>query len=92
MKNVRKKAKVEFNKKKLIMKKILHNNQNWCSGEHINPIQIMVVTYSNKIRYWWIYLGFAVLGIPKFLMYETYFDKIQRFFGNKNTNTFYGYW
>ena len=31
-----------------------------------------------------IYLGFAVLELSKILMYETYYDKLQPYFGDKN--------
>ena len=31
-----------------------------------------------------IYLGFAVLKLSKLHMYETYYDKLQSFFGEKN--------
>ena len=39
-----------------------------------------------------IYLGFAVLELSKSHMYETYYDKVQRYFwGEKSTLTIYGY-
>ena len=39
-----------------------------------------------------IYLGFAVLELSKLLMYETYYDKLQPYFGEKNyTISLYGY-
>ena len=31
-----------------------------------------------------IYLGFSVLELSKFLMYETYYDKLQPYFGKEN--------
>ena len=31
-----------------------------------------------------IYLGFSVLELSKFLMYETYYDKLQPYFGQEN--------
>ena len=37
-----------------------------------------------------IYLGFAVSGLSKFLMYETYYEKLQPFFG-KHSITIYVY-
>ena len=32
-----------------------------------------------------IYLGFTVLELSKLLMYETYYDKLQPYFGQENT-------
>ena len=32
-----------------------------------------------------IYLGFAILKLTKLLLYETYFDKLQPAFGQKET-------
>ena len=31
-----------------------------------------------------IYLGFSVLELSKLLMYETFYDKLQPYFGEKN--------
>ena len=36
-----------------------------------------------------IYLGFSVLELSKFLMYETYYDKIQPYFGQENIRLHY---
>ena len=36
-----------------------------------------------------IYLGFSVLELSKLLMYETYFDKLQPFFGQENIHLLY---
>ena len=36
-----------------------------------------------------IYLGFTVLEISKILMYETYYDKLQPYFGQENINLHY---
>ena len=36
-----------------------------------------------------IYLGFSVLEMSKFLMYETYYDKLEPFFGKKNLHCLY---
>ena len=36
-----------------------------------------------------IYLGFAILELSKFLMYETYIDKLQPFFGEENLQLHY---
>ena len=38
-----------------------------------------------------IYLGFAVLELSKLLMYETYYDKLQPFFGQENIKLHYMY-
>ena len=37
-----------------------------------------------------IYLGFSVLELSKLLMYETYYDKFQPFFGEENIQYHYG--
>ena len=36
-----------------------------------------------------IYLGFSVLKLSKLLMYETYYDKLQPYFGQKNIQLHY---
>ena len=36
-----------------------------------------------------IYLGFAVLELSKLLMYETFYDKVQPYFGEKNKQCLY---
>ena len=36
-----------------------------------------------------IYLGFAVLELSKLHMYETYYDKLQPYFGEKNLHLLY---
>ena len=36
-----------------------------------------------------IYLGFAVLDLSKLLMYETYYDKLQPYFGQENVQLQY---
>ena len=36
-----------------------------------------------------IYLGFSVLELCKLLMYETYYDKLQPYFGEKNLHCHY---
>ena len=38
-----------------------------------------------------IYFGFSVLELSKLLMYETFYDKLQPYFGEKFTITLYGY-
>ena len=34
-----------------------------------------------------IYLGFSVLKLSKIIMYETYYDKLQTYFGEKNLDS-----
>ena len=36
-----------------------------------------------------IYLGFSVLQLSKLLMYETYYDKLQPYFGHENIQLHY---
>ena len=36
-----------------------------------------------------IYLGFALLELSKILMYETYYDKLQPYFGQRNLHLHY---
>ena len=36
-----------------------------------------------------IYLGFSLLDMGKFLMYETYYDKLQPYFGEKKLKVHY---
>ena len=49
----------------------------------------MIVIHSNKMMFFLdkpVYLGFAVLELSKLLMYETYYDKLQPYFGEKVIN------
>ena len=39
-----------------------------------------------------LYLVFAVKNLSILLIYETYYDKFQPYFGEKNTNILHGYW
>ena len=63
----------------MILKKLPINNRNQHSMELTNLLQIMIAFY----------LGLVLLELSKFLMYETYYDKLQTFFGEKTLQLHY---
>ena len=60
--------------------------------ECINLIQLMIVIHLNNnnvlmvLMYKPVYQGLAVLELSEFMLYETYFDKLPRHFGEKVQN------
>jgi len=58
----------------------------------MNHRQIMIVIHSNKLKYLWdkpIYVRFAILELSKLHMYESYYDKLQPYFGQENFQIYY---
>ena len=52
-----------------------------------NHMKIMIVVHIKKIKCLWInqfISDFSVLKLSKILMYETYYDELQPFFGLEN--------
>ena len=91
MENVRNRIKVEFIRKDDTDKIIKQQSKLTFSGIH--------KSYENYDSYTFkqnevlmdkpIYLGFSVLELSKLLMYETYYDKLQPFFGQENIQLHY---
>ena len=55
-------------------------------------MRIVIVIHSKKNEVLMdkpIYLGFSVLELSKLLMYETYYDKLQPYFGQENLKLHY---
>ena len=60
--------------------------------EFISHMKIVIVIHSNKMKFLWISLytwGFSVLELSKFLMYETYNEKLQPYFVQQNVQLHY---
>ena len=95
MENVRNRVKIEITKNEDNEKNIEHQSKLTFIGTH--KCYTIYDSYSyNKNEVFMdkpIYLGFAVLKLSKFLMYETFYDKLQPIFGRKikSTVTLYGY-
>ena len=91
MENVRNRLKTEFIKKNETYKFIKRQAKLTFNGNH--------KSYGNWDSYTFnqdevlldkpIYLGFAILELSKLLMYETYYDKIQPYFGQKKIQLHY---
>ena len=86
MENVRNRIKVEFIKQEDTEKIKKQQSKLTFNGIH--------KSYENYARYTFkqnevlmdkrIYIGFSVLELSELLMYETYYDKLQPYFGEKN--------
>ena len=60
--------------------------------ESINHMKIVIYYTFKQIEILMdkpIYLGFSVLDLSKLLMYETYYDKLQPYFGQKSLHLYY---
>ena len=89
--NVRNRLKIKFVKKDDFREKIKQQSKLTFNGIHMS--------YENCDRYTHkqnevlmdkpIYLGFSVLELSKLLMYETYYDKLQPYFGQENIQLHY---
>ena len=85
--------KIEFNKKDETDKIIKQQSKLTFNGIHKSYENCDSYTYrQNEIL---IdkpnYLGLAILELSYLLMYETYYDKLQPYFGKKFTITLHGY-
>ena len=55
--------------------------------EFINHMKNVLVTFTKKIEIFMdkpFYFGFAVLELSKFIMFETFYHKLQPYFSRKN--------
>ena len=91
MKNVRNRLKIKFVKKDDYREIIKQQSQLTFKGIH--------KSYENCVSYTFkqnevpldkpIYSGFSMLELSKFLMYETYCDKLQPYFGQESIQLYY---
>ena len=91
MENVRKRLKIEFNEKNDYWEIIKQQSKLTFNGCY--------KLYENSDSYTFkqnevlvdkpFYLGFTVLELSKLLMYETYYDKLQLYFGQENIQLHY---
>ena len=91
MENVRNRSKIEFIKKdeeeKMVkwQSKLTFNGIHKCYEKYDSFTFKMNEVLMDKP----IYLGFSVLELSKLLMYETYYDKFQPYFGEENIQLHY---
>ena len=86
MENVRKRVKIEFIKEGDNEKFIEQESKLTFNGIHKSRTNSDSYTFKQNevFKDKPVYLGFAVLEFSKLLMYETYYDKLQTYFGEKN--------
>ena len=83
MENVRNRTKVEFIKKDDTYKNIKQQSKSTFYGIHrsYENYDIFVIRKNEVVMDKPIYLGFTVLELSKLHKYETYYDKLQKYFG-----------
>ena len=86
MKNVRNRLKIKFNKKDNYREIIKQQSKVTFNGFHKSYENCDSYTFKQNevLMDKPIYLGFTVLELSKILMYETYYDKLQPYFGQEN--------
>ena len=91
MENVRNRIKVEFIKKDDTDKLIKQQSKLTLNGIHKSYENYDSYTFKQNevLTDKSIYLGFSVLELSKLLMYETYYDKFQPYFREKNIQLHY---
>ena len=91
MENVRNRIKVEFIKKDDTDKIIKQQSKLIFNGIHKSYENYDSYTFKQNevLMDKTIYLGFSVLELSKLLMYETYYDKLQPYFGQENIHSQY---
>ena len=89
--NVQKKVKVEFVKKDdgdNLVKRQSKTNLNGIHKSHENN-DSFTFKHNEVLVYEPIYLVFVVLDLSVLLLYETYYDKLQPYFGENNIESYY---
>ena len=83
MEDVRNRIKVEFAKNTDVKKNLRYQSRLDFNGIHKSYQDYDTYTFkSNVVKMEKpIYLGFCILELSKLLMYETYYDKLQKYFG-----------
>ena len=91
MEKVRNRIKVEFISKNDTDKIIKQQSKLTLNGIHKSYTNYDSYTFKQNevVTDQPIYLGFAVLELSKLLMYETYYDKLQPYFGQRNLQLHY---
>ena len=85
MENVRNRLKIKFVKKDDYRENIKHQSKLTFNGIHKSYENCDSYTFKQNevLMDQPIYLGFSVLELRKLLMYETYYDKLQPYFGRE---------
>ena len=91
MENVRKRITVEFITKDDTNKIIKQQSKLTFNGIHESSetYDSYIFKQNEVLVDKLIYLGFSVLELSKLLMYKTYYDKLQPFFGQENIQLHY---
>ena len=91
MENVRNRLKIKFIKKDDYREIIKHQSKLTFNGIHKSYENCDSYTHKQNevLMDKPIYLGFSVLELSKLLMYETYYDKLQPYFGQENIQCHY---
>ena len=91
MENVRNRLKINFFKKDDYREIIKQQSKLTFNGIHksYENCYSYTVRQNEVLMDKPIYLGFSVLGLSKLLMYETYYDKLQPYFGHENIQLHY---
>ena len=92
MENVRNRSKIEFIKKDEEEKMVKWQSKLTFNGIHkcYEKYDSFTFKQNEVLMDKPIYLGFSVLELSKLLMYETYYDKFQPYFGKENIQYHYG--
>ena len=91
MENVRNRLKIKFIKKDDYREIVKHQSKLTFNGIHKSYEKCDSYTFKHNevLMDKPIYLGFTVLELSKFLMYETYYDILQPYFGQENIKLYY---
>ena len=91
MENVRNRLKLKLIKKDEYKEIIKHQSNLTFNGIHKSYENCDIYTFKQNevLMDKPIYLGFSVLELSKLLMYETYYDKLQPYFGQENIELHY---
>ena len=91
MENVRNRSKIEFVKKDDEEKIVKWQSKLTFNGIHksYEKYDSFIFKQNEVLMDKPIYLGFAILELSKLLMYETYYDKFQPYFGEENIQLHY---
>ena len=91
MENVQNRLKIKFIKKDDYRKIIKQQSKLTFNGIHKSYDNCDSYTFKQNevLMDKAIYLGFSVLELSKLLMYETYYDKLQQYFGQENIKLHY---
>ena len=91
MENMRNRSKIEFIKKDGEEKMVKWQSKLTFNGIHKSYENYVSFTFKQNevLMDKSIYLGFSVSELSKLLMYETYYDKFQTYFGEENIQLHY---